>query len=120
MMPTNPISVDIMLPITSSIMHDEADQLLAIAPIVGVLQISAVFPTFTSTVPITPIQCLATGGAPPYTFDVSAGALPLGLSMTAGGLITGTPSTAGAYSVTLRVTDALLLTATTPKSGTVL
>lgn len=120
MMPINPISIDIMLPITSSIMHDEADQLLAISPVVGSLMIIAIFPTFTTGVPITPIQCVATGGVSPYTFDVFAGALPLGLTMNASGLITGTPTTPGAYNVTLRVTDSQPLSALTIKSGTVL
>jgi hypothetical protein len=47
----------------------------------------------------------ATGGAPPYAFDLSAGSLPEGLSV-AGAAISGRPVTAGTARFTLRVTDA--------------
>lgn len=49
----------------------------------------------------------ATGGTPPYSFDLAPGstALPPGLSLSAAGLISGTPTTAGTYPFTARVTD---------------
>ncbi len=53
-------------------------------------------------------QCFASGGAPPYHWQVSSGALPTGLSLTSQGtsaLITGTPTVAGVYRYTISVTD---------------
>ncbi|MGE3854997.1 MAG: Ig domain-containing protein, partial [Planctomycetota bacterium] len=48
----------------------------------------------------------AAGGAPAYTWAVSAGSLPPGVSLGSGtGQLTGTPSTAGNYAFTIRVTD---------------
>ncbi len=50
-------------------------------------------------------QLLAAGGAPPYTFAITAGSLPAGLTMSAAGLISGTPGAVGGASVSFRVTD---------------
>jgi hypothetical protein len=47
----------------------------------------------------------ASGGASPYSFNVSAGTLPAGLTLTAGGLLSGAPTIAGTFNVTLRATD---------------
>ncbi|HWQ56097.1 MAG TPA: putative Ig domain-containing protein [Bryobacteraceae bacterium] len=48
----------------------------------------------------------ASGGAPPYTWSVTAGALPPGLVLdSARGAITGTPSAGGNFPFTLRVAD---------------
>jgi len=53
---------------------------------------------------------LASGGASPYAFTVSAGALPPGLNLVPGGAanatISGTPTTAGNYTFTITATDA--------------
>jgi hypothetical protein len=57
-------------------------------------------------------QISATGGTTPYTFAATAGTLPAGLSMSSTGLITGTPTTAGTSTFSIRVTDALSVTAT--------
>jgi uncharacterized repeat protein (TIGR02543 family) len=55
-----------------------------------------------------------TGGASPYTFDVSAGTLPAGLTVESStGVIRGIPSVASTQTVTLRVTDANGAIATT-------
>ena len=49
----------------------------------------------------------ATGGAAPYSFNVSVGALPTGLSLnSATGAITGTPTSRGPANFTVRATDA--------------
>ncbi len=52
----------------------------------------------------------ASGGASPYTFNISAGSLPPGVILTAGGpsdaLLTGIPTTAGSYTFTVTATDA--------------
>ena len=48
----------------------------------------------------------ATGGKPPYTFDIATGALPTGLTLSqTAGTISGTPSQTGAFSFTAQVTD---------------
>ena len=47
----------------------------------------------------------ASGGAPPYTWSISAGTLPSGLSL-AGAQISGTPSAAGTSNFTVKVVDA--------------
>ncbi len=47
----------------------------------------------------------AVGGAPPYTWSVSANALPAGLTLSAAGTIGGTPSAAGTFTFTAQITD---------------
>ena len=52
-------------------------------------------------------QLLASGGMPPYTFEIVDGRLPPGVLLDgATGLIAGTPTRAGNYAFTVRVTDA--------------
>jgi hypothetical protein len=46
----------------------------------------------------------ATGGVPPYTWDLASGALPPGISIV-GNQLLGTPTTLGVSTFTLRVTD---------------
>jgi hypothetical protein len=46
------------------------------------------------------------GGAGPYTFDVTAGTLPPGLTLTSAGVLAGTPTAAGTSTFTVRATDA--------------
>jgi hypothetical protein len=49
---------------------------------------------------------VASGGATPYTYTVSAGALPAGLTLNAStGTVFGTPTASGAFSYTVEVTD---------------
>jgi hypothetical protein len=57
------------------------------------------------------VQLTASGGAPPYTWSVSAGALPAGLSLLTSGLINGTPTAAGTFQFTARVRDSVGATA---------
>lgn len=45
----------------------------------------------------------ATGGATPYTWDVTAGTLPSGVTLSSAGLLSGTPTLDGVYSFTVRV-----------------
>jgi hypothetical protein len=49
---------------------------------------------------------MAMGGAPGYTFDVTAGALPNGLTLSASGGVNGTPSQTGVFNFTITATDA--------------
>ncbi len=53
----------------------------------------------------------ATGGVPPYLFDISSGALPSGLQLSTSGVISGTPTSAGTFNFTARVADAFKATA---------
>jgi hypothetical protein len=47
----------------------------------------------------------ASGGAGPYSFNLSAGALPNGLTLAANGTLSGTPLQAGAFTLTAQATD---------------
>jgi hypothetical protein len=47
----------------------------------------------------------ATGGIPPYAWQVKSGVWPLGLSLFSGGVLSGSPSQAGSFSFTIQVTD---------------
>jgi hypothetical protein len=58
-----------------------------------------------------PVQVVATGGIPGYTWAASG--LPPGLSVDATGRITGTATAAGSYDATVTVTDATGATAST-------
>jgi hypothetical protein len=54
----------------------------------------------------------ATGGTPPYTWQLPTGALPPGVSLNPStGAITGTPAAAGTYTVMVQVTDSASKTA---------
>jgi putative Ig domain-containing protein len=48
----------------------------------------------------------ATGGVPPYVWNVVSGTVPPGLSLSATGMLSGTPSTAGSFNFSAAVTDA--------------
>ncbi|WP_334179810.1 autotransporter domain-containing protein [Pseudoxanthomonas sp.] len=48
---------------------------------------------------------IASGGASPYTFQLTGGALPAGLVLSTDGRITGAPTEAGSFTLTVRVTD---------------
>jgi putative Ig domain-containing protein len=61
----------------------------------------------------TPVWTLtATGGAPPYSWTVSAGSLPAGLALGSTGTITGTTFALGPSTFTAQVTDSTTATAT--------
>ena len=47
----------------------------------------------------------ASGGTPPYTYQLSAGGLPTGLGLSSAGLLTGTPTVEGLFSASITVTD---------------
>jgi len=47
----------------------------------------------------------ATGGSPPYTWQVSGGTLPGGLTIASSGNISGTPTTAGSFTFQVTVRD---------------
>ncbi len=63
-------------------------------------------------------QLSASGGTtsppPAYRWSVVAGGLPPGLTLPTGGLISGTPTTGGTFDFTVRVTDAVNITADLP------
>lgn len=58
-----------------------------------------------SGAPITPIQAVAAGGTPPYTWNQQQGSVYMGLSISPSGLITGTPTTVSTWPYSLRVVD---------------
>lgn len=49
----------------------------------------------------------ASGGVPPYTFDLFEGTLPIGITLDANGLLSGTPTVPGTYTFTVHVVDAV-------------
>src|SRR5439155_24166504 len=51
------------------------------------------------------LNALATGGTPPYTFDVPPGSLPDGLDMTSDGHLSGTPTEAGDKTIVITLSD---------------
>jgi hypothetical protein len=57
---------------------------------------------------------VATGGAPPLKWTITAGVLPAGLAMNSAGQISGTPTTAGTSDITVQVVDANGATAIKP------
>ena len=72
-------------------------------------------------IPYTAI-CTVSGGAPGYTFSLSAGSLPSGLTAAAAATtytISGKPAAPGAYSYTVQVKDSIGQSATQSFSGTI-
>jgi Zn-dependent metalloprotease len=54
----------------------------------------------------------ASGGTPPYLWQMVSGTLPLGLSLSTAGVIAGTATAAGTANVSIRVTDSAAATST--------
>jgi len=61
----------------------------------------------------------ATGGVPPYTWQVTSGAWPPGLALSTGGVISGTPTALGNFTFVAQVQDSSSSTASQPFSLTV-
>ena len=62
----------------------------------------------------------ATGGTPPYTWQVASGALPGGISLNSTtGALTGTPTASGNFAATIQVTDSRSQTAQKPLTFTI-
>lgn len=53
-----------------------------------------------------PVQLLASGGAAPHAFAITAGSLPNGLTLNGAGLLSGVPTLRGSYNFTVTATDA--------------
>ena len=67
-------------------------------------------PTAIGGVPYS-MTVIASGGAAPYTFQLTGGILPTGMTLAPSGVLSGTPINAGTYNFTLRVTDVATQTA---------
>lgn len=61
----------------------------------------------------------ATGGTPPYSWNLASGNLPSGLTLNASGDLAGMPNSTGTFTFVVQVTDANNLTATANSSLTV-
>ena len=48
---------------------------------------------------------VATGGIPPYSWDVNSGQLPSGITLSSNGVLSGTPTQAGTNEVAIKVAD---------------
>jgi len=48
---------------------------------------------------------VASGGTPPYTWNLQSGSLPAGFNLSSDGLLAGTPTSAGTFIMTVRVRD---------------
>ncbi|UPG88153.1 autotransporter domain-containing protein [Luteibacter aegosomaticola] len=57
------------------------------------------------------INIIATGGAAPYTFQMTGGTLPVGMTLNPAGVISGTPIQAGTFNFSVRATDSSTQTA---------
>jgi hypothetical protein len=93
---------------------------------VTLVQASVSSPTITTTTLPNGTQSIsynqtlsATGGVPPYVWDMSSGTMCNGLTLNSSGTITGTPTTIQTCSFTARVTDSQSLSATQPLSITI-
>ena len=80
---------------------------------------TATLPQGTAGVPYPQTQLMAAGGEPSYTWVITNGSLPTGLSLSDTGVISGTPTTNGTYAFTVKVTDALMNTASANLSITI-
>jgi uncharacterized repeat protein (TIGR03803 family) len=54
----------------------------------------------------------ASGGQTPYSWKTNSGALPKGLTLATNGILAGTPASNGTFNFSVKVTDALSVTAT--------
>jgi len=61
---------------------------------------------------------MATGGATPYTWSLTAGAMPAGFKLSSAGVLSGTPYIAGSYSFTVQVKDSQSTPATASRALT--
>lgn len=84
---------------------------------VPLLQItSAVFHAGEVGIAYAAVTLVATGGAPPLTWSISAGTLPGGVNASTGGTVSGTPTAAGTFAFTVRVDDSAGHSATVNRS----
>lgn len=88
-----------------------ATAVVPVCPLITVSPISLV--AGTAGVPYNQVV-MASGGASPYAFGLTAGSLPAGLTLSTGGTVSGTPAAAGSSTFTIRATDFNACTADKP------
>lgn len=110
--PTTPGSSAFSVSVTDSASHTTSQTFTLIIN-TGPLTISSPATLPSAVAGVAYSQTLtATGGVPPYTWQVVSGSWPAGLSMSTAGAITGTPAAAGSYAFTTKVTDSASTAAT--------
>ena len=60
------------------------------------------------------VTLTAAGGTPPYSWSVSGGQFPPGLTLSPDGVVSGTSTQAGKFSFTVKVSDSLAASVTSP------
>ena len=55
----------------------------------------------------------ATGGTPPYRWNLTSGSMPTGLALSSTGVITGVPTSSGSFQFTIQAADSLSVMAST-------
>ncbi|MBA4696663.1 MAG: putative Ig domain-containing protein [Legionella sp.] len=88
---------------------------------IGALQLIATPSTYTQAGAVYSQANTASGGTPPYTFQMQTGSiLPAGLTLQSNGTVSGTPQNAGPFSYTVEVVDQTLTVVPATTSGTMI
>ena len=106
-------------PLITSIGAFPAVYVVAVSPVAitpGQLQITTSFLPAGKQGAAYDATLTASGGVPPYTWEIISGSLPLGLTLSPSGQITGTPNTAGTANFTVQVADSQMHQVTAPLS----
>ncbi len=105
--PTQSGTFTLTLKVTDSLGTSHTANLTLVISTAGVLPLSITtssLPDATTSLPYRELLA-ASGGTPPYVWDITSGSLPTGLSLASDGLISGTPTTSGSFTFTARVSD---------------
>jgi hypothetical protein len=118
--PATPGVSTFTISVTDAALHT-ASQTFSLAITLGTLAITTPSTLPSAVAGASYSQTLAaTGGAPPYTWQVTSGTWPAGMSMSSAGVIAGTPAVAGTYTFSVQVNDGASETAARSFSLTVI